>query len=432
MPDHVGDLCTGLIEALKERLFAPDFLARHRRCEQDFTRKRSLPFHTVILFLLNLVKRALQDELDEFFKLASGEVVAARTVTKSAFSQARKKLHAGAFIDLNTVQVDYFYDHFPYRKWKGLRLLAVDGSTAQLPETSDIIEHFGLFSDAIPLGRVSQMFDALNAVTVEALIGPLNAGEREYAACHFEKIGPGDLALLDRGYPAFWLFALISSKDADFCARVPVGVWGVVDEFVASGHQEQIVDLSPCAPAIKKCQTRNLPTAPIKVRLLRIELDSGEVEVLLTSLLDTAHYPYSDFKALYHQRWPVEEDYKVVKSRTEVENWSGKSVLSVYQDFYAKVFTKNLTAMLAFQAQEEVQQQSRDKKYTYQVNFTQALSKMKDTVVLLFQRTDVLRILTRLWEVLTRTIEPIRPGRKYPRPKSVRRKRFAVTYKPIR
>lgn len=432
MPDHVGDLCTGLIEALKERLFAPDFLARHRRCEKDFTRKRSLPFHTVILFLLNLVKRALQDELDEFFKLESGEDVAARTVTKSAFSQARKKLHAGAFIDLNTVQVDYFYDHFPYRKWKGLRLLAVDGSTGQLPETSDVIEHFGLFGDTIPLGRVSQMFDALNDVTVEALIGPLNAGEREYAACHFEKIGPGDLVLLDRGYPAFWLFALISGKEAVFCARVPVGVWGVVDEFVASGHQEQIVDLSPGTPAIKKCQTRNLPTAPIKVRLLRIELDSGEVEVLITSLLDTAHYPYSDFKALYHQRWPVEEDYKVVKSRTEVENWSGKSVLSVYQDFYAKVFTKNLTAMLAFHAQEEVQQQSRDKKYTYQINFTQALSKMKDTVVLLFQRTDVLRILTRLWEVMTRTIEPIRPGRKYPRPKSARRKRFAVTYKPIR
>lgn len=135
MPNHVSDLCTGLIKALKERLFAPDFLERHRRFEKDFTRKRSLPFHTVILFLLNLVKRALQDELDEFFKLESGEDVAARKVTKSAFSQARKKLHAGAFIDLNTVQVDYFYDHFPYRKWKGFRLLAVDGSTGQLPET---------------------------------------------------------------------------------------------------------------------------------------------------------------------------------------------------------------------------------------------------------------------------------------------------------
>lgn len=432
MPNHIGTLCTGLIAALKARLFAPDFLERHRRSEKDFTRNRCLPFHRVVLFLMNLVKRSLQDELDEFFKIETGEDVATREVTKSAFSQARQKLHAGAFIELNTVQVDYFYDHFPYRTWKGFRLLAVDGSTGQLPETPDVIDHFGLFGDSIPLGRMSQMFDVLNDVTVEALIGPMAAGEREYAACHFEKIGSGDLVLLDRGYPAFWLFALIADKDADVCARMPVGVWGVVDEFVASGQMEQIVDLSPCAPAIKECQARNLSTDPIEVRLLRIDLDSGEVEVLITTLLDTDLYPYSDFKALYHQRWPVEEDYKVVKSRTEVENWSGKSVLSVYQDFYAKVSTKNLTAILAFPAQEEVKQQSRGKKYTYQLNFTQALSKMKDTVVLLFQRADILRILTRLWEVMTRTIEPIRPGRKYPRPKSAKHKRFAVTYKPIR
>jgi len=432
VPNHIGALCTGLIAALKTRLFGPDFLERHRRSEKDFTRHRCLPFHRVVLFLMNLVKRSLQDELDEFFKIESGEDMATREVTKSAFSQARQKLHAGAFIELNTVQVDYFYDHFPYHRWKGLRLLAVDGSTAQLPETPDVVNLFGLFDDSLSLGRVSQMFDVLNDTTVDALIGPMSAGERAYAACHFDEIGTGDLVLLDRGYPAFWLFALIAGQGADFCARMPVGVWGVVDAFVFSGRMEQIIDLSPCASAIKECQVRHLSTAPIKVRLLRIDLDSGEVEVLITSLLDTDRYPYSDFKALYHQRWPVEEDYKVMKSRTEVENWSGQSALSVYQDFHAKVFTKNLTAMLAFPAQEEVKRQSQDKKYTYQINFTQALSKMKDTVVLLFQRADVLPILTRLWELMTRTIEPIRPGRKYPRPKSARHKRFAVTYKPVR
>lgn len=432
MPNRIGTLYIGVITALKARLFAPDFLERHRRSKKDFTRKRSLPFHKLVLFLANLVKRSLQDELDEFFKIETGEDVATREVTKSAFSQARQKLHAGAFIELNTVQVDHFYGYFPYHQWKGFRTLAVDGSTTQLIETPDIVDHFGLFNDSIPLARVSQMFDVLNNITVEALIGPMAAGEREYAACHFKKIGPGDLILLDRGYPAFWLFALIVSRYADFCARMPVGVWNVVNEFVASGQTEQIIDLAPCDSAIKECQARNLPIDSIKVRLLRIDLDSGEVEVLITTLLDTNCYPYSDFKALYHQRWPVEEDYKVVKSRTEVENWSGKSVLSVYQDFHAKVFTKNLTTILVFPAQETVKQQSQGKKYTYQINFTQALSKMKDTVVLLFQRTDVLSILTRLWEVMTRTIEPVRPGRKYPRPKSVRRKRFAVTYKPVR
>ena len=143
MPENTASLYIGLITALRQRLTAPDFLERHRQSVKAFTRQRCLPFVTMVLFLLNLVKRPLQDELDQFFNLEREAVVAEPMVTKSAFSQARLK--AEAFIELNTVQVDYFYAHFPYQTWRGFRLLAVDGSTAQLPETLDIVTHFGLW-----------------------------------------------------------------------------------------------------------------------------------------------------------------------------------------------------------------------------------------------------------------------------------------------
>ena len=431
MPENSASLCAGLLTVLKQRLTAPDFLERHRRSPKDFTRQRCLPFVVVLLFLLNLVNRALQAELDEFFKLDRGAAVSARVVTKSAFSQARQKLKAGAFVELNGVQVDYFYRHFAYQTWHGLRLRAVDGSTAQLPDTPDIVAHFGLWG-AVPLARVSQMFDPLNKITLDALIGTKALGEREYAARHFALIGAGDLVLLDRGYPAFWLFVLILSRDAHFCARVSVGVWNVVDQFVASGLPEQIVELSPCPTAQQECLARQLPPQPITVRLLRIELDSGEIEVLITSLLDQTRYPYAVFKDLYHQRWPVEEDYKVIKLRIEVENWSGKSTLSIYQDFHAKVFTANLTAILAHPAQTQVASQSQAKQYTYQVNFAHLLSKMKDTVVLLLRGLQVENILSSLWYIMLHTVEPIRPGRKYPRNKTGRVRRFAMAYKPLR
>jgi len=156
------------------------------------------------------------------------------------------------------------------------------------------------------------------------------------------------------------------------------------------------------------------------------------IYIICAIALDRGAYPYAVFKDLYHQRWPVEEDYKVMKPRLEIENWSGKSTLAIYQDFHAKVFTKNLTAMLAHPAQQVVKQQSQPKKYTYQINFTQALSKMKDTVVLLFQQPNLSHILSSLWEVMTQTIEPIRPGRTYPRPKPIKPTKFAMAYKPIR
>ncbi len=55
-----------LIAYIKTILFSDEFLNRHRRSPKDFTRKRHFAFVTTVIFLLNLVKRSLQDELDEF------------------------------------------------------------------------------------------------------------------------------------------------------------------------------------------------------------------------------------------------------------------------------------------------------------------------------------------------------------------------------
>ena len=174
-----------------------------------------------------------------------------------------------------------------------------------------------------------------------------------------------------------------------------------------------------------------LPTIslfPIKVRKFRMN------QILITSLIDKEKYPNEIFSDLYHQRWPVEEDYKVMKSRIEIGNWSGKSVLSVYQDFHAKVFSKNFTAMLAHSTSEQIESRSYDLKYKYQLNITQALSKMKDTIVILLNRPRCAaeKLLIKLRNIFIKTVEPIRPGRKFPRKQKVQRKDFYSCYKPIR
>jgi hypothetical protein len=55
----------------------------------------------LIFMLFNMLKRSLQDEPDEMFRIFSGAEVAERSVTKSAFRQARQKLKYTAFIELN-------------------------------------------------------------------------------------------------------------------------------------------------------------------------------------------------------------------------------------------------------------------------------------------------------------------------------------------
>ena len=195
------------VQHLKNELGSEEFLERHRRSPKDFSRQRILTFCTVILFLINMIKRALQDELDEFFKMLEQGQVAQRVVTKSAFCQARQKLKHTAFIDLNQSQVAYYYEHFEPQSWQGWRLLAIDGALCDLPDSPALREHFGFWGSrhgsGCVKGRQSQLFDVLNQITVDAYIGPKSEGERHMAVHHLAQIGPNDLLLLDRGYPAF-------------------------------------------------------------------------------------------------------------------------------------------------------------------------------------------------------------------------------------
>ena len=115
-------------------------------------------------------------------------------------------------------------------------------------------------------------------------------------------------------------------------------------------------------PVKKRMLDMGLDTKPLHLRLIRVELDTGEIEVLITSLIDKQKYPQKIFKDLYHKRWPVETDYSFMKQRLEIGNFSGTTALSVYQDFHAKIVAKNLTVILASPAQEVVEHDSKDNK----------------------------------------------------------------------
>ena len=232
---------------IKQIITSPEFIARHRQHQNDFTLQRKLPFHVLIVFLINFVRGSYQDELDKFFKTIFRFDVAKRFVSKVALSKARMKLRFEAFVEMNMHLVHYFEGHFCPRTWFGFRLLAIDGSTTRLPMTEAIVRHFGVWNGRqgapSPIARVSQFFDVLNKITVDAVIKPKSIGECELAAQHLLNVMPNDLVLLDRGYPAWWLFSLILSMEAHFCARVSCTKWKAVRKFFHSGLSGKIIDL---------------------------------------------------------------------------------------------------------------------------------------------------------------------------------------------
>jgi hypothetical protein len=242
------DICANLIDYLKNILSSEHFVNRHKNAPTDFTRSRKLPFQILVLFLINFVKGSYQDELDHFFKAWLNLEVAFHFVSKMALSKARMKLKYSAFVELNQHLVEYFYGHFKHNTWCGFNLLAVDGSTLKLLKFKDIKTHFGEMEpsngEACPMARVSQLFDVLNKLTVDAIISPYHVGERELMKQHLLKLLPNDLLLLDRGYPSYWIFNLILSLDGHFCARIS-RQWQIVREFIKSGCKEAIINLKP-------------------------------------------------------------------------------------------------------------------------------------------------------------------------------------------
>jgi hypothetical protein len=298
-----------LLTELRTLIESDGFLVRHRQSKTDFVRNRCLSFVVVVFMLINMLKRSVQDELDELFRLFSGDEVADRSVTKSAFSQARQKLKHTAFIELNQTQVAHTYSHFAVERWHDRRLLGLDGSLADVPNTEANRREFGSWGSRhgtqTAKARLSQLFDVLNDITVDGIIAPKRQGERVLAKQHLDHVQPGDVLLLDRGYPAFWLFLAIVDRGADFCARLEVNKWQAAQAFVASGAADQVVSLPLCSTSQTLCRQHGFVCDTFVCRLIRGALPN-EVEVLATSLCDAGHFPTACFAHLYQQRWPVE------------------------------------------------------------------------------------------------------------------------------
>ena len=88
------------------------------------------------------------------------------------------------------------------------------------------------------------------------------------------------------------------------------------------------------------------------MRLARHTAPNGAVRVLMTSLLDMQRFPASSFADLHHQRWGIEEAFKRLKHRLNLEHVSGLSQQAVMQNVAAKVLCDNLQALTSMVAHE--------------------------------------------------------------------------------
>lgn len=363
------------------------------------------------------MNKSIQRELDDFFQRLSKSEFQIRTVTKGALTQARAKLHPDAFKALDKVARDGFYKEAPYYKWDKYRILAVDGSTAVLPQHESIRQEFGVHQfgpnadSPRSLARMSMLYDPLNGITLDGQIAGYATSEKELCEAHFEHVKPGDLLIFDRFYAGFGLMQKIRSLKVDFLFRMKNSWWKKVREFKSLQHDDQVV-------------TFDTKEGGLKARLIRVKLANGEEQILCTSVM-SKKFSAEDFGELYHSRWGIEETYKTLKNWIELENFSGKTALSVKQDYYSKILLMNLCTVYSHPVSEQIKKE----KEGYQINRVQSLALMSVFPIPLFLHQKIKDVLHSFDRILSKTIDRIRPGRKFERKKIVFRTKFSMNYK---
>jgi len=169
-----------ILEFIRNKILSDEFKNEYKMKENDFIRNRKLPFAKMILLMTKKGVKSLQNTLNETEKFLSnliGEELT--TVSKSAYSKAREKLNYKAFIELSNDIRNMFYSHCEYKRFRGFRLLGIDGSLVTLPCEEDIIKEFNTTSvvnqykdksKTIVQARVSVVYDLLNSIVVDAII----------------------------------------------------------------------------------------------------------------------------------------------------------------------------------------------------------------------------------------------------------------------
>ncbi len=394
-------------------------LDHFRKSGKDFTRNRKLPFERLVLLIAKLCKKTLSIELEGFFQ----ELGEDQSCSVSAFTQQRSKLKASFFYWWNQV-LWKSYDHYSGEnasRWNGLRVIAADGSNISLLNTAALSGHFGGQSNrcgSFTQAKTFYYYDVLNELVLFPRIVPYRYGEIRMAYEGIDQLDADMLVIYDRYFCSYKMFALHlwAEQEIPFIIRGNENQ-NMVKKFIASGEQSAIVQLAPSPAAISGLResgymiTRN---TMLEVRLVRVELEKT-IEVLVTNLSEADGYTNDQFKALYFLRWGVETNISIQKNIMQLESFSGLTVESVEQDFYATVFMANLHSVLTKDSQLTVNKITATRKHPMKVNRNKSFGKLKASLVPLFIQHDPEPILLILHGHFIRNTLPVRKNRSFPR-----------------
>ena len=146
--------------------------------------------------------------------------------TDSAFSQARRRLGVAPLRQLFLETAQPMATHQTIGAfYHGWRLMGIDGTTLDLPDTPENARTFGRpttkrAAGAFPQVRLLALCELGTHAICALTIKPLRHGEPSMVGPLLDRLGPGDLLIWDRGFFSFELINTVVRQGAHLLARV--------------------------------------------------------------------------------------------------------------------------------------------------------------------------------------------------------------------
>ena len=383
-----------------------------------FTRRRKLTPKRILMILLKRFVYSLQLGLDRFF-----ENLGEASVSKQAFSKARANLNP-QFVRKFADGIAEIHAQDPDApSYCGMRLVAIDGTEIALENSAELKKSFGCSgakcSAATALG--SMAYGPLDSAIYDCQIAPCTTDERELAKLHMARLQElglgGSLLLFDRWYPSAAFLNYTLNAGFSFVMRLRKK-WNLQADAIKS---QGWIRLSHNGE-------------DFSVRILKVLLPTGEIETLVTNL-DENLLPLSKAADLYFKRWTIETSFDTLKSKLQLENFSGKTKVSVLQDFYATVYIAGFAMICAADATKQIQKndQGKNLKYVRKANMNRSIDCLRNRFFLIILQDDPLirqSLLDRLCSDIAAYPISIRTGRS-PARKKPRNLRFFISKKSV-
>ena len=357
---------------------------------RDFSRKRILTFEKLINFLIIMGAGSQTKEILEFFKFDL------KTPTASSLIQQRDKLKPEALLHL----LQKFTATFKKIKtFKGYRLLAVDGSKVTIPTNPNDYETYvtsNKDSNGYNLLQVNALYDICNKLYLDASIQTYRKMDEFKGLIQMIIKSPLKKKVIltaDRGYESYNNIAHLENKGWNYVIRVkaPNSGKGILsktnlpfdEEFdervsvIMTRRQTLEIKAQPLLYRfLAKVSTFDfLPigskeTYPISYRVVCVEIAKGNYQYLITNLNDEDCSP-EELKEIYRMRWGIETSFRELKHSVAMLHFHSKKVEHIQQEIFAKMVLYNFCEMITLNV---VIKQDNNRKHTYQVNFTNAIT----------------------------------------------------------